>query len=142
LEQTVMNSIKILTLPENFGTDQRGWSFAPFKNLALFRSAAVDWNSLHAVSLNPGAIRGNHLHPLTTEWLFFCGGPVRLSWQESPGTDPLSIVINDHHTLVIIPPGVSHAIKNESAETVYLVAFRTAAPSAEGPEVLRAVILE
>jgi oxalate decarboxylase/phosphoglucose isomerase-like protein (cupin superfamily) len=136
-----MKAIKILSLPENFGTDHRGWSFAPFKNVELFDGAAVDWNSLHAVSLNPGTVRGNHLHPLTTEWLFFCGGPVRLSWQESPAETPRTLLIEDHHTLVMIPPGISHAIKNESAETVYLVAFRSTAPCAEGPEVTPAVIL-
>jgi dTDP-4-dehydrorhamnose 3,5-epimerase-like enzyme len=136
-----MASIQCIALPQNFSTDHRGWSFAPFKNLELIQQAEVDWNSFHAVSLEPGIVRGNHFHPETTEWLFFCGGPVRLAWQEDGSLRPESILIENNHTLIIIPPGVSHAVKNESPLTIYLVAFRSPARSGPEPEVLRSILI-
>jgi dTDP-4-dehydrorhamnose 3,5-epimerase-like enzyme len=136
-----MPSIQLITLPQNFSTDHRGWSFAPFKNLEWIQQAEVDWNSFHAVSLEPGIIRGNHVHQETTEWLFFCGGPVLLAWQDAGSLSPQSTVIENNHTLVIIPPGVSHAVKNESPGTIYLVAFRSPAIPGEKPEMMPSILI-
>jgi hypothetical protein len=79
-----MPSLQWIVLPQNFSTDQRGWSFAPFKDLAL---------------------------------------------------------IENNYTLVIIPPGISHAVKNESPGITYLIAFRSPAVSGENPEVIRSVLI-
>jgi dTDP-4-dehydrorhamnose 3,5-epimerase-like enzyme len=137
-----MPSIQLITLPQNYSTDHRGWSFAPFKNLKGIQQVEVDWNSFHAVSLEPGIVRGNHVHSETTEWLFFCGGPVLLAWQEAGSLSPQSLVIENNHTLVIIPPGVSHAIKNKSTVTTYLIAFRSPARSTGGTEVMPSILIE
>jgi dTDP-4-dehydrorhamnose 3,5-epimerase-like enzyme len=136
-----MTSLHWITLPQNFSVDQRGWSFAPFKNLEIIQKAQVDWNSFHAVSLEPGIVRGNHYHPETTEWLFFCGGPVRLVWQEVGALTTQEALIENNYTLVIIPPGISHAVKNESPGITYLIAFRSPAVSGENPEVIRSVLI-
>jgi len=136
-----MPSLQWIALPQNFFTDHRGWSFAPFKNLEPIQKAQVDWDSFHAVSLEPGTVRGNHYHTETTEWLFFCGGPVRLVWRKAGSLTTREVLIENNYTLVIIPPGISHAVKNESPVTTYLIAFRSPVVSGENPEVIRSVLI-
>ncbi len=138
----MMHSIKIRNLSENFHLESRGWSFAPFTDPELIRQIDVDWTSFHTVSMEPGTIRGNHVHPHTTEWLLFCGGPLLLSWQDPDSETVQKIRIEDNHTYVIIPPGIKHAVKNLSDGILYLVAFRSPAPSSEDPEVLSSIIIE
>lgn len=136
-----MPSIKIISLSENYRSETRGWSFAPFTDPELIRQINIDWTAFHTVSMEPGTIRGNHVHPNVTEWLLFCGGPILLAWQD-PDSDTIEkIRIEDNYTYAIIPPGIKHAIKNLGDDILYLVAFRSPAPS-EAPEVLPSKIIE
>jgi dTDP-4-dehydrorhamnose 3,5-epimerase-like enzyme len=137
-----MQTLKIVSLPENFNHEPRGWSFAPFKNSGLIPGIEIDWTTFHTVSMEPGTLRGNHFHPLVTEWLFFCGGPILLAWQDPDSETIQKTLIENNHTFLIIPPGVKHAVKNESPATMYLIAFRSPAPSSEEPEVLTSIIIE
>jgi dTDP-4-dehydrorhamnose 3,5-epimerase-like enzyme len=137
-----MNVLKIVSLPESFRQEPRGWFFAPLKNFKMVDQPEVDWTTFHTVSLEPGAIRGNHFHPQVTEWLFFFGGPVLLVWQDEGSEIIQKKLIDDNHTFLIIPPRVKHAVKNESTGTLYLVAFRSPAESSEEPEVLTSMLIE
>lgn len=82
---------------------------------------------LHAVSLEPGACRGNHFHPGSREWLLVFGGPAVLAWREKgcAGVEQISIEGNGPR-LFEIPAGVEHALQNRSERRIYLVALRTA----------------
>ncbi len=142
LKGMVMPSLKIVSLQENFRLEPRGWSFAPFKDLSLIPQIEIDWTTFHTVSMEPGTIRGNHVHPQVTEWLFFCGGPILLAWQDPDSEKVQKSLIANHHTFVIIPPGVKHAAKNESPGALYLVAFRSPAPPSQEPEVLPAILID
>ena len=137
-----MDSLKIVSLPESFHHEPRGWSFAPLRHFKLIDQPEVDWATFHTVSMEPGTIRGNHFHPQVTEWLFFCGGPILLAWQDPDSEAVQKSLIEDHHTFVVIPPGVKHAVKNDSPGTLYLVAFRSPARSSEEPEVLPSMLIE
>jgi oxalate decarboxylase/phosphoglucose isomerase-like protein (cupin superfamily) len=137
-----MNSLKIISLPEAFRQDPGGWSFAPLKNKKLIDQLEVDWTTFHTVSMEPETIRGNHFHPQVTEWLFFCGGPLLLAWQDEGSAIIQKKLIENSHTFLIIPPGVKHAVKNESPGTLVLVAFRSPGRSFEEPEVLPSLLIE
>jgi len=137
-----MHSIKIFNLSENYHREPRGWSFAPFTDPEQIRRINIDWASFHTVSMEPGTIRGNHVHPHITEWLLFCGGPLLLAWQETNSDKIQKLRIEDNHTYAIIPPGIKHAIKNLSNDILYLVAFRSLSPSSGEPEVLSSILIE
>lgn len=137
-----MSSIEIISLPQYFRREPRGWSFTPFKDPGLTDKVAIDWTTFHTVSMEPGTIRGNHFHPRVTEWLLFCGGPVLLAWQDPDSETVRKIRLKDNQTLVIIPPGIKHAIKNIGDQSLYLIAFRSPALSPQEPEVLPALLIE
>ena len=44
--------------------------------------------------------------------------------------------IADHHTFLVIPPRVKHAVKNTGTALLYLVAFRNQADGSDEPETL------
>src|SRR4030042_4596010 len=132
----MMHSIKLMNLSENFCLEPRGWSFAPFSDLERIQPIDMDWPSFHTVSMEPGTIRGNHVHPNVPKWLLFCGGPILLVWQDPDSDTTRQTLVDNHHTFVIIPPGVKHAIKNIGEGILYLVAFRSPASSPSEPEAL------
>jgi dTDP-4-dehydrorhamnose 3,5-epimerase-like enzyme len=78
-----MHPLKIVSLPENFRYEPRGWSFAPCKIPELIPQINIDWTTFHIVSMESGTIRGNHFHPQVTEWLFFCGGTISIGLERS-----------------------------------------------------------
>lgn len=101
--------------------DARGWGLRPLQALGVGADAARE---CHAVSLRPGAVRGNHLHPRGTEWMLLFGGPVELAWRE-PDEDEVRLRRFDGRpVLVEIPPGTPHAVRSLAAEgESFLVAF-------------------
>ena len=120
-----MNTLEILSLPEGFRQEPRGWSFSPFQETPLKNGLEIDWSSFHLVSMEPGSIRGNHVHPRVTEWLLFLGAPFLLVWQDEGSDLVQQRRVDDHHTLVVIPPRVKHAVQNLSPGPIYLTAFRS-----------------
>jgi dTDP-4-dehydrorhamnose 3,5-epimerase-like enzyme len=138
----MMHSLKIISLPQYFRREPRGWSFTPFKDPDLTDKIDIDWTTFHTVSLEPGTIRGNHFHPQVTEWLFFCGGPILLVWQDPDSEAIKKNLFKNNESFVVIPPGVKHAVKNMGAQTLYLIAFRSPALSSQDPEVLPSLLIE
>jgi oxalate decarboxylase/phosphoglucose isomerase-like protein (cupin superfamily) len=136
-----MNSLQIISLPGRFRQEPRGWTFAPFDESPLAGGLPCDWASFHTVSIKPGSIRGNHVHPQVTEWLLFCGGPFLIVWQDEGSEAVQQKQITDHHTLLVIPPRVKHAVKNTGNEWLYLVAFRSQADGSDEPETLATPLL-
>jgi oxalate decarboxylase/phosphoglucose isomerase-like protein (cupin superfamily) len=131
-----MNALRIVSLPDRFRLEPRGWTFTPFKESPLANGPPLDWASFHIVSLEPGSVRGNHVHPRVTEWLLFCGGPFLVVWQDEGSKTIQQQQIADQHTYLIIPPRVKHAVKNTGKVLLYLVAFRSRADGAQEPETL------
>lgn len=118
--------IRFLTLsPEQpgFYEDRRG--FGLFLVQALADSdLAVDPRSFHVVKTEPGRVRGNHYHPSKHEILFLFGGPNELIWQES-GEPVQRKMISDEKTLIVVPPGVAHAVINPGPGVTYLAAWNS-----------------
>jgi oxalate decarboxylase/phosphoglucose isomerase-like protein (cupin superfamily) len=136
-----MNALRIVSLPDHFHLEPRGWTFTPFTESPEAAGTSLDWASFHTVSLEPGSVRGNHVHPLVTEWLLFCGAPFLVVWQDEGSETIHQKQITDHHTFLIIPPRVKHAVKNTGKALLYLVAFRSRADAPEEPETLAAPLI-
>lgn len=102
--------------------DHRGWVINPVRDSGLTGSAP---GSLHLVSLEPGAVRGNHAHPEALEWLVVMNGPAKVSWRNEP-EGPLETIVTGESgpALLEIDAGCPHAVMNISSGTVYLLSFR------------------
>ena len=122
----VEQRIRFLTLsPEQSGfyEDQRGFGLFLVQALADL-DLEVDPRSFHVVKTEPGRVRGNHLHPTKHEILFLFGGPNELIWQE-PGGPVQRKMITDEKTLIVVPPGVAHAVVNPGPSVTYLAAWNS-----------------
>jgi quercetin dioxygenase-like cupin family protein len=58
------------------------------------------------------------------------------AWQDEGSEAVQQKQIADHHTFLVIPPRVKHAVKNTANTLLYLVAFRSQSEGAEEPETL------
>lgn len=97
--------------------DARGWNIHPI-DYALLEAGGVD--NIHIVSMEPGAIRGNHLHRRQTEYVFIIGGPCLVAAKNPETGEEFSIVVEqDDLHIFRASPGVAHAFKNVSGHTVY-----------------------
>jgi dTDP-4-dehydrorhamnose 3,5-epimerase-like enzyme len=120
-EVIVMASMKRVELRETTWKDDRGWGINPLEAAGLSRESL---GNLHVVSIEPGAIRGNHYHTSATEWILICSGPAKVVWR-SRDADSIheTLVSGTEPALFEIPPNVGHAVLNNSKGYVYLISF-------------------
>lgn len=118
------SAVRRVLCPQETWRDARGWGMNPLI------AAGVDGNgpaSLHVVSLKPGAVRGNHAHPDSTEWMQVCGGPAQLVWTCPDNATPFSEwIAADDPALFLIPPGCGHAVRNHAPFDITVVSFSNA----------------
>ncbi len=115
-----------------FKEDPRGFSFFPWR--AGLREPQDFLKTFHLISLQPGQVRGNHLHPGHWEWLYPFHGNGIFSWEPAPG-EVEQREFADNRTLICIPPGVAHALRNPGPKVLYLLSWReTAGPAPGEPE--------
>ncbi len=117
--------IQFIRLAESLHEDERGFVFFPFQGLAENLPRAEMCASCHVISIAPGQVRGQHQHPQKTEWLYVFHGRGRLFWQV-PGQERQEKLLDTNRILVVIAPGIPHALRNEGAEPLYLLAWRAA----------------
>ena len=107
--------------------DARGWGMNPWRDSGLEATAG---HSCHVVSIEPGAVRGNHLHPDSDEWMVIFGAPCTVA-AGLPGDEC-------HHfryeggepAMLHVPAGEAHALRGEGPGTTFLVAFNDRAEPA------------
>jgi dTDP-4-dehydrorhamnose 3,5-epimerase-like enzyme len=102
--------------------DARGPSFkVPAEALAFVGRMA----DVHLASTQPGAVRGNHYHLRRREALIVLpGAKWCLHWDEGEGSEALHRDFHgDSAVLVLLSPGASHAVRNDSHGTLWLVAI-------------------
>jgi dTDP-4-dehydrorhamnose 3,5-epimerase-like enzyme len=121
--------VDFIDLTEEIFTDARGLSFFPLRE-RVFRPDALIQN-FHLVSINPGQVRGNHVHPGHLEWLYPFHGAGDFIWQEPDGTRKERRLAGGR-VLIRISPGSAHAMRNPGPEVIYLLAWREA--TAEGED--------
>lgn len=112
--------MKVIELGEGVWGDARGWGLDPYRTSGIVPGAEV---SCHVVSMNPGAVRGNHLHPDALEWMIVFGAPCTLAGQ-LPGEAPVELRIEgDRPVMVQFEAGEVHAVRGEGPGVTFLVAF-------------------
>lgn len=102
--------------------DARGLSFtAPAEALEYVGRMA----DVHLASTKPGTVRGNHYHLRRREAIVVLPGVKwSLHWDEGDGGSPQHREFEGScAVLVLVAPGASHAVRNDGAETMWLVAI-------------------
>jgi oxalate decarboxylase/phosphoglucose isomerase-like protein (cupin superfamily) len=128
--------IQFLDLGDSLREDERGLVYFPFQNLPESLPREDMCRSCHLISIAPGKWRGQHQHPLKTEWLYVFHGQGQLFWRTKEGSLQQRL-LDGNGTLVVIPPGMPHTLRNEGPEPLYLLAWRAARqPGTEEPDTL------
>ena len=118
----------------NVHPDRRGYVFEPIEKDFL----TVQRN-VHVVVSEPGAIRGNHYHPNGTETIAVKGEAlVRL--KENNNLYDIKVPGRKVYRFVI-PPKVSHAIKNIGDQVNILVAFNTVEHDPQRPDQVHDILI-
>lgn len=102
--------------------DHRGMSFTtPAEALGFLANVA----DVHLASTKPGAVRGNHYHLRRREAIVVLPGTGwSLHWDDGDGSSAQSRAFEGTTTvLVTVPPGSSHAVRNDGQSTLWLIAF-------------------
>lgn len=115
--------------------DARGVVFEP---LAADRLA--EQCNVHVVTSRPGIVRGNHLHRKGTETIAVAG-PALVRIRENGILRDIEVPAQEAYRF-ILPPNVSHAIKNTSDQTNILVAFNTSAHDPQQPDTVEDMLIE
>jgi dTDP-4-dehydrorhamnose 3,5-epimerase-like enzyme len=100
--------------------DARGFSFTPPQALAFLG----DVKDIHLASSAPGAVRGNHYHLHKREAIILLPGAAwSLHWDEGEGT-PIQrrSFEGASAVLLLVSPECSHAVRNDGATLLWLVA--------------------
>jgi dTDP-4-dehydrorhamnose 3,5-epimerase-like enzyme len=127
-----MPVVQFIDLNPTIKADARGMSFFPWQG--RLQKPGELLQTFHLVSIQPGTIRGNHLHPGHAEWLYPFHGAAVFIWESDPGQIQERLISGDR-TLIYTPPGVAHALKNPGPEILYLLAWRELSGSElTGPE--------
>jgi len=117
----MINTLKNINLEGMIFEDERGWVINPYE------AASIPYDkigNLHAVSMHPGMIRGNHSHPDSREWLVVFNGPALVSVRTTSGGSVETLQCKEGMPFMIeIPACAEHAIKNISDNDIFLLSF-------------------
>jgi dTDP-4-dehydrorhamnose 3,5-epimerase-like enzyme len=114
--------MKIQVTELSNGGDGRGFSFtAPAEALAFVGRMA----DVHLASTKPGAVRGNHYHLRRREAVVVLpGSKWSLHWDEGDAeTAQHREFSGECAVMVLVSPGASHAVRNDSEGQLWLVAI-------------------
>jgi oxalate decarboxylase/phosphoglucose isomerase-like protein (cupin superfamily) len=126
-----MAEVHFINLSNEIHVDARGISFFPWQGRVHAPENIL--NTFHLISIRPGHTRGNHLHPGHIEWLYPFHGDGLLLWEIDPDQVQERLISGDS-TLILIPPGIAHAVKNPGPEILYLLAWREEVDGARASE--------
>jgi dTDP-4-dehydrorhamnose 3,5-epimerase-like enzyme len=112
--------IEISELP-NHG-DHRGMSFAAPEAAIAFLGRVLD---MHMASTGPGAVRGNHYHLRRREAIVVLPGAAwSFHWDESGDAAAQHRQFDGSSAvLILVSQGATHAVRNDSDQTLWLVAL-------------------
>ena len=128
-----MSTKKVIRLNlsgKRFDQPERGWLVQLMPTLTEVLGSIED---IHAVSLEPGVVRGNHFHRDRIEALLPLSEGLTIAWIDEDGrTEEKSV--GAAQILYIFPPDVPHAIRNDGIATAVAIAFGNAAYRPEQPD--------
>ena len=127
--------MKVKSIQLKTHTDLRGIVFEPIE-----KESICTQQNCHIVISKPGIIRGNHYHLYGTETIAVAG-PALLRFKE--GTEVYDFeVYSEQVYKFVIPPKVSHAIKNMGAKDNVLVAFNTVPHDPKKPDAITDILMD
>lgn len=120
--------------------DARGWNTHPLDEESLRAGA---YANLHLVSMEPGAIRGNHKHAMQTEEVVIIGGPCLFTAQDTATGECFERVFRPGELFhIFIRPGIAHAFKNIGESAAYLLCASGLMFDPEAPDTERVPLLD
>jgi len=129
--------LKFYDISSFFHFDERGWRINPYADNYFNISQK---GSFHIVSILPNAVRGNHIHLTTDEWIAFWGGKCEFFWEER-GELKRKLFEKDKAYLVFIPEGIAHACKNVGDNESFLFSYYVKRVSDYEKETVRKVLI-
>lgn len=117
-----MADVEFIDLTPHLNEDPRGIAYFPWQAQKV-RDPASALHTFHLISITPGQVRGNHFHPAQEEWLYVFHGQALLRWDTEAG-EVKERLISDGRTMIFIPPGRAHALKNAGPDILYVIAWR------------------
>ena len=115
-------------------TDLRGFVFEP-----VAKELLVSQKNCHVVISAPDAIRGNHYHLYGSETIVVVG-PALLRFKEGNDIYDFEVPSKQIYQFVI-PPKVTHAVKNTGKKDNLLIVFNTVAHSSKKPDVISEILM-
>jgi oxalate decarboxylase/phosphoglucose isomerase-like protein (cupin superfamily) len=97
---------------------------------------------VHVASIEPGHVRGDHFHLERREMILVLPHDRwTLYWDEGEGTPPHSRAFLDASaTAVLISPSCAHAVENDGARAMWIVAVSDGAYDPDAPDAHRRVV--
>jgi len=102
--------------------DKRGYSFTAPPEALEFLGRALD---VHLASIAPAGVRGNHFHLRRREAIVVVyNAEWSLHWDEGEHTPAQHLQFTGAGArLILVEPGSSHAVRNDGAQPISLVAL-------------------
>jgi dTDP-4-dehydrorhamnose 3,5-epimerase-like enzyme len=121
------------TLRVQNGGDTRGLSFSIPKESLGFLGAI---RNIHVVTINPGAVRGNHYHQNHQEVLCLLYRDIwSLHWDLGVDTAIQHETFSGAGLLVVhVEPLAAHAVRNDGTADIYMVCFSNTTYNPENPD--------
>ena len=116
-------------------TDTRGVVFEP-----LGTEMIASQRNAHVVISQPGVVRGNHCHRHGTE-IIAVMGPALVRIRDVGELRDIEVPDQEVYRL-ILPPQVSHAIKNTGDRPKVLIAFNTCEHDPDNPDTVQDILIE
>jgi dTDP-4-dehydrorhamnose 3,5-epimerase-like enzyme len=128
-----MKSVSIQVIPINDSGDERGSSFSLPITWREFIGSVLD---LHAMTLRPNQVRGNHYHVERRESIIVMYSD---QWSLHWDSGPQSAIQHQHFVdkgavLIQIDPYTSHAIRNDGSVDLYIIGISNRQYDAEDPD--------
>ena len=118
-------------------SDGRGWLVEMLKRDEL----KEDIKQIYVASIKPGKVRGNHYHLKRIEWFFVIGGKADFYLEDLKSKKRICLKLTPRKPrLVTVFPGTSHALKNISKKTIYLVSAQNTIYNPKNPDTFSYII--
>jgi dTDP-4-dehydrorhamnose 3,5-epimerase-like enzyme len=132
-----MKSVEFIDLKPDGSFDDRGWAVNPIPDTWITEER---FGHIHVASLAPGAVRGNHYHERSTEYLYVYGGSYKFLYSENGIIQ--SRIFNEKELVGIkINTGTAHSVKNTDKVTIYAVAYNDMPYDFDNPDTKTKVLI-